>query len=183
MKGKKPTPIEIRKIINQKDAAKLERIEQAVPKARAASSQIPPEWLDEKALKYWHVVASELEQINLLTTVDVNVVGRYCHVFARWIEAKEFLLEKGEKYPIYRIEKYREWDEKQEKHVEKTRNVLLRWMHYPEVASCDKYLSHMLKMETELGMTPSSRTRIGLSVSRGGETPGTSAPVDPFTYN
>lgn len=56
----------------------------------------PPSWLTAGARKCWDEIVPRLSERNLLPFVDVNVLARYCALWARWRRAEEFLEKHGD---------------------------------------------------------------------------------------
>jgi P27 family predicted phage terminase small subunit len=84
-----------------------------------------------------------LEQMQVLTRIDVNALARYCRLWSRWRKAEKFIEEKGEVYTLK--------DEKG--------NVRCV-QPFTQVAIANKLAQQLTRLEQEFGMTPSARTRI-----------------------
>jgi len=55
-----------------------------------------PTWLLADAKKEWRRLAPELENMGLLTRVDMAVLASYCQSFARWKQAEQALKKHGQ---------------------------------------------------------------------------------------
>ncbi len=101
-----------------------------------------PTWLNKHAKKEWKRVVPMLDELGLLTEIDMAALAAYCQSYARWKQAEELVEEHGLTYV----------------HTNKggEDNDTAR----PEVAIAHKYLDKVKAFATEFGLTPSSRTRI-----------------------
>ena len=54
-----------------------------------------PSWLEDEAKKEWKRMAKVLENMGLLTEMDMAAFAGYCQAYARWKEAEEFLTQHG----------------------------------------------------------------------------------------
>ncbi len=54
-----------------------------------------PKWLDDEAKKEWKRLAKQMEQLGILTEVDVAAFAGYRQSYARWKEAEEFISKHG----------------------------------------------------------------------------------------
>ena len=100
-----------------------------------------PAHMSDAAKKEWARLRGKLLAAGLLTDIDVNVLAMYCMAWARWVEAEDQLSRFGM--------------------VVKTKNGNLTQNPYLWVANTA--MSQMLLYSRELGMTPSSRSRIQVS--------------------
>ena len=102
-----------------------------------------PEWLSEDARKVWKRLVPQLRAMRVLTLVDADALAAYCHSFARWRDAEEFLSKHGMVYPIRddhgRVKCMQQWPQ-----VSIARNLLLVLRAYQQ----------------EFGLTPAARSRI-----------------------
>jgi P27 family predicted phage terminase small subunit len=108
-----------------------------------------PPCLGDEARKEWRRLSNELASLGLLTGLDRNLLAAYCQAHALWVEA------------IASIGRYGT--------MVKSPNGFP--MQSPYVAVANKQVDIMVRIAAELGMSPSSRTRI-----RVGDKP----PQDPF---
>ncbi len=106
----------------------------------------PPAHLGAAAKHEWQRLRKKLAPAGLLTPLDANVLAMYCMAWARWVEAEEQLTRIGP--------------------VVKTKNGNL--IQNPYLAVANKSMEQMLLYARELGMTPSSRSRIQLPVKQVG---------------
>ena len=115
------------------------------------AARVPPcpACLGHEARKEWQRLARELGELGLLTRLDRGLLAAYCQAHALWVEA------------VSSIERYGT--------MVKSPNGYP--MQSPYVAVANKQVETMVRIAAELGMTPSSRTRIRV---------GEQTPADPF---
>ena len=106
-------------------------------------SKLPecPDWLEDEAKKEWKRLAKELEDIGLLTNVDMAVFAGYCQSYARWREAEEFISKHGS--------------------ILKTASGYIQQI--PQVSIAQQNLKQMRNFCSELGLTPSARSRLQIN--------------------
>lgn len=143
-RGRKPTPTAIKELEGNPGKRVLnEREPKPVKKAPAC-----PKWLEEEAKKEWRRLAKQMEQLGILTQVDMAAFAGYCQAYARWKEAEEFITQHGS--------------------IVKTPSGY--WQQVPQVSIAQTYLKIMNKFAEQFGLTPSSRSRIIASSESGGST-------------
>ena len=98
----------------------------------------PPALLTGEAREKWLQTAPELLAAGLLATIDRDALLAYCHAWARWRDAEAHLTKHGlviaapSGYPV----------------------------QSPYLAISDRAVARMQALQTEFGMTPSSRSRV-----------------------
>ena len=102
-----------------------------------------PRWLSPEAKRIWKETVPVLKAMRILTRVDRDALAVYCHIYARWRAAEDFLQQHGEVYPLR--------DEKG--------NVRCV-QQFPQVAIARSLLHVVQSYQQEFGMTPSARTRV-----------------------
>lgn len=97
-----------------------------------------PAHLSGEARTEWARTLPMLLRNNMITEVDLNSFSAYCQAYGRWIVAESYVAKQGE--------------------------VLIAPSGFPiqnpYLAVVNKALEQMHKLETEFGMTPSSRSRV-----------------------
>ncbi|QIP12241.1 phage terminase small subunit P27 family [Spirosoma aureum] len=101
----------------------------------------PPDWLNPWARDEWVLVAGWLHSVGLLTATDQSIIGAYCQQLGIFREAEEQLKLPGARVIVT------------DKGYE---------MPSPWVAIGNKALMQAMKIASEYGLTPSSRSRIQL---------------------
>ena len=140
--GRKPKPTAIKELAGNPGHRPLNRNE---PKP----SGIPtcPTCLDAAAKREWTRISKELIAVGLLTSVDRAMLASYCDAYSRWSEATAELNE------LRRT---------------KGKSVLVVAtptgypMQNPLIGIINTAADQMRKFGTELGLSPSSRTRLAV---------------------
>jgi P27 family predicted phage terminase small subunit len=94
-------------------------------------------------------MAETLSVMGVFDQIDQNTLARYCVAYVRWRRAIRFITENGEFFTVKDA-------------AGKTLNVKL----FPQVHVADKVAKELTKLEQEMGLTPSSRTRINVTDSK-----------------
>jgi P27 family predicted phage terminase small subunit len=134
----KPTALKILHGTNRRDRAR----DEPTPKRKIPK---PPEHLTPAALAEWKRIAPELHELGLLTELDRAALAAYCQTYARWTEAEADVAKVG------RL----------------VRTNAGEAVANPNLAIADRALKQMHQFVAEFGMSPSSRTRVSATKSRG----------------
>ena len=86
-RGRKPKPTALKMLEGNPGGRPLNTKE---PKPEKKAPRCPS-WLEDEAKKEWKRMAKVLEQMGLLTEMDMAAFAGYCQAYARWKEAEEFL--------------------------------------------------------------------------------------------
>ena len=143
-RGRKPTPTAIKELEGNPGKRALNEREPKPQKKAPAC----PKWLEDEAKKEWRRLAKQMEQLGILTQVDMAAFAGYCQAYARWKEAEEFITQHGS--------------------IVKTPSGY--WQQVPQVSIAQTYLKIMNKFAEQFGLTPSSRSRIIASSESNGST-------------
>ena len=141
-RGRKPTPTAI-KMLEGNPGKRPLNTKEPKPAKKAPSC---PKWLEPEAKKEWRRLAKQMEQIGILTEVDMAAFAGYCQAYARWKEAEEFITQHGS--------------------IVKTPSGY--WQQVPQVSIAQTYLKIMNRFAEQFGLTPSSRSRIIAEDNSGG---------------
>lgn len=133
-RGRKPTPTAIKELEGNPGKRPLNKSEPKPTKKAPAC----PKWLEPEAKKEWRRLAKQMEQLGILTEVDMAAFAGYCQAYARWKEAEEFITQHGT--------------------IVKTPSGY--WQQVPQVSIAQTYLKIMNRFAEQFGLTPSSRSRI-----------------------
>lgn len=106
-----------------------------------------PEWLLPEAKKEWERLADLMNQMGVLTEVDMAAFAAYCQSYARWKEAQEHIDSGGSTFE-----------------TDKGYQQQTPWVG---IANTNQKL--MLQAASEFGLTPSSRSRIVAGSAKGKE--------------
>lgn len=137
MAGRRPKPTGIRLVEGNKGKRGYNQNE---PQYKVRLST-PPEILDEVGMKEWNRVGKLLTAFKVLTEGDMAVFAAYCFSYQEWIRLCKIIREKE----LSAL-------------VQKSPNGMMMESAISTAAS--KYYKQMLKAAVELGLTPSSRSRI-----------------------
>lgn len=133
-RGRKPTPTAI-KLLEGNPGKRPLNANEPKPEKKAPSC---PKWLEPEAKKEWRRLAKQMEQIGILTQVDMAAFAGYCQAYARWKEAEEFITQHGT--------------------IVRTPSGY--WQQVPQVSIAQTYLKLMNRFAEQFGLTPASRSRI-----------------------
>lgn len=106
------------------------------PKSRLPSC---PRYLSKEARKEWRRMAKEMSNLGILTNIDHAIFEAYCVAYSEWVENTL----KAQEHPVF-----------------KTTTGYMQIT--PFVTLAEKAFKKWTKAAAELGMTPSSRTRIAV---------------------
>lgn len=134
MRGRRPKPTRLKLLTGNPGRRPLNQDE---PRPEAVIPECPPE-LGPVAQKEWHRLAGELSALRILTNLDRAALAAYCGAYALWAEATENIQKFGTMvkspsgYPI----------------------------QSPYVAIANRQAEIMMRIASEFGFTPASRSRI-----------------------
>jgi P27 family predicted phage terminase small subunit len=134
MRGRKPMSTALKMVMGNPGKRPLNHLE---PKP---TSDLPtcPAHLQPSAKAEWKRLAHELHQLGILTRLDRSVLAAYCASYGRWVEA--------------------------ERRLKETPMLLKTPAGYvqpsPWLAISNKSVELMHKFAAELGLSPSSRSRV-----------------------
>lgn len=143
MKGRPPKPTKLKIIEGNRGKRPLNENE---PKPQPIAPECP-DWLCEDAKIEWARVAPELENLGLLTRIDMAALVGYCESWAEYKKAKQFIHKKGESYIIRNDD-----EDKTIKYIQQ----------FPQVAIANKALQQIRAFCTLFGLSPSDRGRLQL---------------------
>ena len=141
-RGPKPKPTALRKL----HGSRVKK-SQGEPQPSIIIGEIPPpRWLSTQAKTVWKDLCPKLQSYGVLTDIDRNMLAKYCQSMAYYMQDCEFLNTK--KTSTYAI-------------LDDKGNI--KYMaQYPQVASARNNAKLIMQLGAELGLSPSSRTRISL---------------------
>lgn len=134
IRGRKPKPTNL-KVLEGNPGKRPLPTNEVKPQKKAPRC---PQWLEEDAKREWKRMGKILEQMGLLTEMDMTAFAGYCQAYARSKEAEEFLSKHGS--------------------ILKTPNGYLQQV--PQVSISQTNLKIMLKFCEQFGLTPSARNRL-----------------------
>ena len=134
MAGRKPLPTQLKLV---KGTARPHRMNPAEPQPSVAVPH-PPEHLDAEAAAKFTDMATLLARHGVMTELDAGALARYVVIWRRWLEAEAEVKRRG---PV-------------------VKTVGGNIIQNPFLAVANKCLAQMGQIESEFGLTPSSRSRI-----------------------
>jgi P27 family predicted phage terminase small subunit len=138
-RGRKPKPTAIRLLQGKAGHRPINELEPH------PEPKIPPcpEHLSPAARIEWDYITTELEPLGVLARLDKSVLAGYCSEFAAWAECETFIQENGAVMTLR--------DDKGN----------IKWVQEcPQARLALKHLEKIRQFAAELGLSPSSRTRI-----------------------
>lgn len=158
--GKRVIPIDVQLAKgnpNRLTKAEIEKRKKAEEKLTPKKDKIKcPSWLDKEAKKEWRRIYKELEELNLLTNVDITALAIYCDAYSKYIKANKEIEEKG-------------------MFVEYTNKAgATNTIENPAINTAKKYADIIRRMCAEFGLTPSARAKLALPKAEEKE-------IDPIT--
>lgn len=136
MQGRRPKPTAIKDLAGNPGKRPLNNQE---PKPGKLTRTPPvPGHIRGVARQEWRRMAKTLNQLGLLTEIDLPALEMYCQMYGRWVEAEERVRDMGM--------------------IVKTNNG--NPIQNPYLAVANRAAKDMKSMLVEFGMTPSSRSRV-----------------------
>jgi P27 family predicted phage terminase small subunit len=134
MRGRPPKPTRIKALTGNPGKRPLNMRE---PRPEPALPDCPPE-LSPTAQREWERLTAELAKLNLMTKLDRAALAAYCVAYAIWLEAME------------QIQKY---------------GTMIKSptgfpIQSPYLAILNRQAEIMMRIASEFGFTPASRSRI-----------------------
>ncbi|MEL6599949.1 MAG: phage terminase small subunit P27 family [Pseudomonadota bacterium] len=152
MRGRKPTPTAL-KLVQGNPGKRALNADEPKP---AEGLPTCPAHLSPTAKTEWKRVARMLNYMGLLSEIDRAALAGYCQAYGRWVEA--------------------------ERELAKTPTLLRTPSGYvqpsPWLAIANKANEQMLKWMAEIGLTPSSRSRVSTRMPGAGQ--GAGGEPNPF---
>jgi P27 family predicted phage terminase small subunit len=97
--GRKAKSIHLHLLDGNKNRFTKEEIEhrlEAEARIKPKSDNVrPPSWLDPAARREFKRIANELQQLDLITNVDINALAVYCDAYSEYIKCTKIVQEEG----------------------------------------------------------------------------------------
>ena len=132
--GPKPKPTHLKIIEGNPGNRPLNHKE---PRPRKAIPKCP-EWMDPIARAEWRRVTKELKAMGTLSTADRTLIITYCRTFSKWVNAEKVVIAKG--------------------YLMETPSGMIQANPYVGIAN--QAQKELRLLCAELGLTPSSRSRL-----------------------
>lgn len=141
MRGRKKLPTEIKQL---KGTFRSDReIKDAMKPTKIIDLPYPPEYLNEDAKKEWYVIIKEYHKLGMISKLDLGILGLYCNEISIYIEMTNKLRDKD------RVMVFKNPD-----------GSIKYAAQVPYQKIANDALAKALKIASEFGLTPSSRTKI-----------------------
>ena len=152
-RGKKPKPTHLKVVSG---TARSGRLNENEPQPELVLPE-PPEHLSAPAKAEWERVSGELYTLGILTGLDRATLAAYCQAYGRWVEAETLVADMAALNDT-------------------TKGLMVRTtngnaIQNPMVGTANKAMADMVRYATDLGMTPSARSRINADPPTGGKDP------------
>ena len=140
-RGPSKTPQDILKLSGswRGDRGGEPKAEPATPKSLRC-----PSWLSPLGKRTWKKIVKQLGVMGILTFADEILVGRYCDVYARRRKAHDYVMLKGEGYPVLRDGK------------------VVSVHKYPQTVVASQLLPQLTAMEDRIGLSPGARANLAI---------------------
>ena len=136
MRGRRPTPTRIKVLTGNPGKRALNKSE---PRPDPVVPACPPE-LGPRAQREWHRLVGDLSKFHLLTNLDRAALAAYCGAYALWAEATEAI----------------------QKYGTMIKSPAGFPMQSPYIAIANRQAEIMMRIASEFGFTPASRSRISM---------------------
>ena len=140
--GRKPKPTHLKLVKGTGRKSRINKAEAQLPR----DLPMPPPHLHDYAKVEWGRVASDLYEAGLLSKVDRAALAAYCTAYARWQLAEETLARVAALDPNF--------------HGQLTQTTNKNMIQNPLIGIANKAMADMMRYATDLGMTPSARSRV-----------------------
>jgi P27 family predicted phage terminase small subunit len=136
MRGRRPKPTRIKILTGNPGKRALNKRE---PRPDPAVPACPPE-LGPSAQREWDRLVGDLSKFHLLTNLDRAALAAYCGAYALWAEATEAI----------------------QKYGSMVKSPTGYPMQSPYIAIANRQAEIMMRIASEFGFTPASRSRISI---------------------
>ena len=143
VRGRIPKPTKLKILAGETNADRINRNEPEAPSGRPPA----PDTLDKVGRRAWRALCEALEALGILSTVDAQALQIYCECYSGYREA---------------LEKVREFG--------MVLNIDGKPRRNPYMAEVHQHRAEIMRMQSEFGLTPSSRSRLVV--------PGADKPLD-----
>ena len=138
MRGRRPKPSRV-KVLTGNPGKRPLNAREPMPEAKVPDC---PAELGPVTRQEWDRLASELGKLRLLTVLDRSILAAYCHAYGQWAEA------------IEAVQKYGTMVKSPSGYPQQS----------PYVAVANRQAEIMMRIVSEFGFTPASRSRISAPV-------------------
>lgn len=97
--GRRAVPIDLQIIQGNKNRLTKEEIEErknAEKRLKASNDKVkPPTWLDNFGKREFRKIVKEMEELDLLTNLDVHALSLYCDAYSQYVECTKVINQEG----------------------------------------------------------------------------------------
>jgi len=152
MKGRKKLPTEIKQL---KGTLRADRqLKDEMKPAKIVDLPYPPEYLNDDGKKEWYNIIKEYHKLGMISKLDLSMLALYCNEISIYIEMVNKLRDKD------RVMVFKNPD-----------GSIKYAAQVPYQKIANDALAKALKIASEFGLTPSSRTRISVGQISDNEDP------------
>jgi len=141
-RGPQPTPTKVLELRGSHRAKERAARGEPVPSGSAAGVPRCPDRIarNKDAHRCWKYHVRKLRDTGLLSMLDVNVFARYCHTWASYVAAADFVDKHGPNMVV------------------KNGDTPIGYVERPEVSRMIRWASVLDKLERKLGLSPADRS-------------------------
>lgn len=156
LRGPVPKPTALKKAAGNPGRRQLNENEPVPPSGEIT----PPPWVTGRALEIWNTLAPVCKQMRTLTTADTLTFGRYCLIFARWLELHQECWTRGPAGTTW-VKRARGAAPRKKDGQEQERRVDFIG-ELPYASELRKLLEQLVRLEDRFGLNSAARSRISI---------------------
>lgn len=141
MPGPPPKPNELKALEGNPGKRRLKNS----PKPERVLGLKCPKFIGRHGKAEWNRITPELARLGMLTKIDYAALVMYCRTYQKWMEAEEFLVEKGTTYVL-----------------KDTAGKIKYIQQLPQVSIAQQCAEYCRKMIAEFGLSPAARSRLDI---------------------
>lgn len=146
--GRKAMSIELHLINGNKNRLTKDEIEkrrEAEKRLKPKANKVkPPTWLSKEAKKEFNRIAKEMQDLDLLTNIDIDALALYCDAYVNYIECTRIIAKEG--LMVEYTNKAAETNK----------------VPHPLLTKKKQLAEQMKALAMEFGLTPASRAKLAI---------------------
>jgi P27 family predicted phage terminase small subunit len=143
MAGRKPKPDELKA---KSGTLRKSRVNNNKPQfGKIEALPLAPEYLDEEGARQWRTLVDQLDRAGMLQKTDLTVLAAYCLEWAMYVKHAKAAMDGSDFYQTLSPE-----------------GVPTSFQVHPCTILANRALANCLKIASEFGFTPASRSRISV---------------------
>lgn len=152
MPGPPPKPNELKALEGNPGKRRLKNS----PKPERVLGLKCPKFIGRHGKAEWNRITPELARLGMLTKIDYAALVMYCRTYQKWMEAEEFLIEKGTIFTL-----------KEDDVLDSQGNIIKKGkikyiQQLPQVSIAQQCAEYCRKMISEFGLSPAARSRLDI---------------------